>query len=175
MGRLEGRVAVITGAGAIGPGWGNGRATAILFAREGAKIFAIDKDMASLAETVAELERDGEEFDTCVCDVTNSASIKSMVDSCMARFGRIDILVNNVGGGGQVAGAVELPEEVWDLQIDLNLKSVFLTCKHVLPIMAAQRSGAITASREWTGRRVATAPGTCSTASPATCNTRAAR
>ena len=156
MGRLTGKVALITGAGAIGPGWGNGRSTAILFAQEGARVFAVDRDEDSLRDTVQSLRDGGAEFATGLCDVTDSASVKAMVAACIERFGRIDVLVNNVGGGGPVGGAVDLPEEVWDFQIDLNLKSVFLTCKHVLPIMEAQGAGSIintssAAALRWTG------------------------
>jgi NAD(P)-dependent dehydrogenase (short-subunit alcohol dehydrogenase family) len=153
---LDGKVAVITGAGSVGPGWGNGRATAAIFAKEGARVFAVDRDMDSLRDTIIELEAAGNEFATGICDVTNSASIQEMVAACIERFGCIDILVNNVGGGGQSGGPVELPEEVWDFQVDLNLKSVFLVCKYVLPHMEAQRSGVIintssAAALRWTG------------------------
>jgi NAD(P)-dependent dehydrogenase (short-subunit alcohol dehydrogenase family) len=156
MARLDGKVALITGAGSIGPGWGNGRATAAIFAQEGAKVFAVDNAADGLRDTISELEAAGQDYATHLCDVTNSAAIKAMVDACIERFGRIDILVNNVGGGGPTGGAVELPEEVWDFQIDLNLKSVFLVCKHVLPHMQAQRAGVIintssAAALRWTG------------------------
>ncbi|MFC7544119.1 SDR family NAD(P)-dependent oxidoreductase [Siccirubricoccus deserti] len=76
------------------------------------------------------------------CDATDSASVAQAIEACRQRFGRIDILVNNVGGSA-AGGPVELAEEVWDTQIAVNLKSVFLTCKHVLPIMEAQGGGAI--------------------------------
>ncbi len=89
------------------------------------------------------------------CDVTDAASVERMVAACMQRFGRIDVLVNNVGGSA-AGGPVEMTEAVWDAQMDYNLKSVFLTCKHVLPVMEAQGGGAIvnTASASgirWTG------------------------
>ena len=141
-GRLQNRIAIVTGAGSVGPGWGNGRATCVRFAEEGAKIFAIDRDPDKTAETVERVTAVGGEIVTYQCDVTSNESVAAMVKACVDRFGRIDVLVNNVGGSAH-GGPVEMPEEVWDAQVDYNLKSVFLTCKHVLPIMERQKSGAI--------------------------------
>jgi NAD(P)-dependent dehydrogenase (short-subunit alcohol dehydrogenase family) len=154
-GRLAGKVAIITGAGCVGPGWGNGRAAAVLFAREGALVFAVDKNRDAMDETVARVHEDGGEIVTYACDVTDSAAVAGMVAACRAQFGRIDILVNNVGGSA-AGGPVEMPEEVFDAQVDFNLKSVFLTCKHVIPVMEAQGGGAIvntasTSGIRWTG------------------------
>jgi NAD(P)-dependent dehydrogenase (short-subunit alcohol dehydrogenase family) len=154
-GRLEGKIALITGAGCVGPGWGNGRAEAVLFAREGAKIFAVDRDLGPVKETVDRVKETGGEIVTHACNVTRSAEVAEMVKACQKQFGRIDILINNVGGSA-AGGPVELSEEAWDAQVDLNLKSVFLTCKHVLPVMEAQGGGSIinTASvsgLRWTG------------------------
>ena len=141
-GRLQNRIAIVTGAGSVGPGWGNGRATCVRFAEEGAKIFAIDRDPDKTAETVERVLAVGGEIVTYQCDVTSNESVAAMVKACVDRFGRIDVLVNNVGGSAR-GGPVDMPEEVWDAQVDYNLKSVFLTCKHVLPIMERQKSGAI--------------------------------
>jgi len=141
-GRLQDRVAIVTGAGSVGPGWGNGRATAVRFAEEGAKVFAVDRDPARTAETVDKVRAAGGEIIVHPCDVTDSAAVKAMVVACLARYGRIDILVNNVGGSAP-GGPVELSEEAWDAQVDTNLTSVFLTCKHVLPVMETQGKGAI--------------------------------
>jgi NAD(P)-dependent dehydrogenase (short-subunit alcohol dehydrogenase family) len=141
-GRLAGKIAFISGAGSVGPGWGNGRATAVLFAREGAKVFGTDKNPEAMTETAQRIQEAGGEFVPAECDATDSASVARAVEACRQRFGRIDILVNNVGGSA-AGGPVELAEEVWDTQIAVNLKSVFLTCKHVLPIMEAQGGGAI--------------------------------
>ena len=141
-GRLQNRIAIVTGAGSVGPGWGNGRATCVRFAEEGAKIFAIDRDPDKTAETVERVTAVGGEIVTYQCDVTSNESVAAMVKACVDRFGRIDVLVNNVGGSAH-GGPVDMPEEVWDAQVDYNLKSVFLTCKHVLPIMERQKSGAI--------------------------------
>src|SRR5215813_14355260 len=154
-GRLQDRIAIVTGAGCIGPGWGNGRAIAVRFAEEGAKIFAVDRDLDSVTETVERVKAAGGEIITHQCDVTGAASVEVMVKTCLDRFGRIDILVNNVGGSA-AGGPVEMSEDVWDAQVDYNLKSVFLTLKHVLPIMERQGAGAIvnvssTSGLRWTG------------------------
>lgn len=141
-GRLQDRIAVVTGAGSVGPGWGNGRATAVRFAEEGARIFAVDHNLDRVAETVERVEAAGGEIAIHQCDVTDSASVAAMVAACLKRFGRINVLVNNVGGSAP-GGPVEMSEEVWDSQVDFNLKSVFLTLKHVLPVMEQQGKGAI--------------------------------
>ncbi|MFC6280482.1 MULTISPECIES: SDR family NAD(P)-dependent oxidoreductase [Polaromonas] len=154
-GRLHNKVAFVTGAGSVGPGWGNGRAIAVRFAQEGAKVFAVDRDAGRMEETVKLVKEAGGEIETAACDVTQSGSVAAVVAACVERFGRIDILVNNVGGSA-AGGPVEMTEDVWDAQMDHNLKSVFLTCKHVLPIMEAQATGAIvniasTSGMRWTG------------------------
>ncbi|MGE0312108.1 MAG: SDR family NAD(P)-dependent oxidoreductase [Lautropia sp.] len=155
---MAGKVALVTGAGCVGPGWGNGRATAVRLAAEGARVFALDREPARLAETIERALADGvaaDAFATAACDVTDAASVADAVRRCVDRFGRIDVLVNNVGGSAP-GGPVEMSEAVWDSQVDFNLKSVFLTCKHVLPIMVRQGSGAIvnlasTSGLRWTG------------------------
>jgi NAD(P)-dependent dehydrogenase (short-subunit alcohol dehydrogenase family) len=154
-GRLAGKVALVTGAGCVGPGWGNGRATCVRFAEEGAKIFAADRNLDSVTETVERVKKAGGAIVVQHCDVTDEASIAAMVAACMAHYGRIDVLVNNVGGSA-AGGPVEMAKEVWELQIATNLSSVFLTLKHVLPIMEKQKSGAIvnlasTSGIRWTG------------------------
>ena len=136
--RLKDKVAIVTGAGSVGPGWGNGRATTVRFAEEGAKVFAVDRDAQALKETLEKAPG----IATHNCDVTSSEAVASMVRACLERFGRVDILVNNVGGSA-AGGPVEMSEEVWDAQVDFNLKSVFLGCKHVLPVMEGQGGGAI--------------------------------
>jgi len=154
-GRLAGKVALVTGAGSVGPGWGNGRAIAVRFAEEGARVFGVDHDPTRLTETARLIAEQGGIFVGGSCDVTSSSSIADTVARCMAQYGRIDLLVNNVGGSAK-GGPVEMSEEVWDAQIDQNLKSVFLTCKHVLPHMLEQGGGAIvnvssTSGLRWTG------------------------
>jgi len=151
-GRLQDRVAIVTGAGCVGPGWGNGRATAVRFAEEGAKIFAVDRNLDSVKETVDHVKTAGGEIATYQCDVTGAASVEVMVKTCLDRFGRIDVLVNNVGGSA-AGGPIEMSEDVWDAQVDSNLKSVFLTLKHVLPVMERQKSGAIVTIASTSGMR----------------------
>jgi NAD(P)-dependent dehydrogenase (short-subunit alcohol dehydrogenase family) len=153
--RLQGKVALITGAGSVGPGWGNGRAMTIRFAQEGAQVFAADIDETRLDETLSYAGDEKANIQKGLVDVMQSSSIEKMVQECLQRFGRIDILVNNVGGSAK-GGPVEMTEEVWDTQVDYNLKSVFLTCKYVLPGMIQQGSGAIinmasTSGMRWTG------------------------
>lgn len=153
--RLEGKVAIITGAGCVGPGWGNGRAAVVRFVEEGAKVFAVDKNAAAMEETLERARAANGEVEPYTCDVTDADSVAAMVAACIARFGRVDILVNNVGGSAK-GGAVELSEETWNAQLDFNLKSVFLTCKFVLPHMTAQGGGSIintasTSGIRWTG------------------------
>ncbi|HEY5280999.1 MAG TPA: SDR family oxidoreductase [Pseudolabrys sp.] len=141
-GRLKDKIALITGAGSVGPGWGNGRATAVRFAAEGAKIFAVDRNLDATAETVARVKAVGGDIVVHECDVTDSKSVAAMVQTCVDRYGRIDVLVNNVGGSAH-GGPVEMAEEVWDGQVDFNLKSVFLTLKYVLPVMERQGGGSV--------------------------------
>jgi NAD(P)-dependent dehydrogenase (short-subunit alcohol dehydrogenase family) len=154
-GRFKDRVAIVTGAGCVGPGWGNGRATTVALVEEGATVFAVDRDRAALDETLARAGGLADRIVPHACDATTSEEVAAMVAACLDRFGRIDILVNNIGGSA-AGGPVELSEAAWDAQIDLNLKSVFLACKHVLPAMVAQKSGAVvntasTSGLRWTG------------------------
>lgn len=139
-GRLQDKVVLITGAGSVGPGWGNGKAAAVLYAREGARVFAADIDLDAARETQSLIAEEGGAAEICQADATDSDAVAAMVRACTAAFGRIDVLHNNVGGSAP-GGPVEMPEEVWDHQIDMNLKSVYLACKHALPVMEAQGRG----------------------------------
>jgi len=142
-GRLQGKVAIVVGAGSLpGETIGNGRATAILFAREGASVLLVDRDRESAAETKRAIDADGGESSVVEADVTRSAACATVAEACLARYGRIDVLHNNVGIGA-VGGAVELAEEEWDRVVETNLKSMFLMCKCVLPHMERQARGAI--------------------------------
>jgi len=122
-GRLEGKVAFITGAGSVGSGWGNGRATAVRFAQEGAKVFATDINLTRLDETLHLAGEFRKNIQVGILDVTQSGSIEESIQSCIKGFGTLDILVNIVGGSAK-GGPIEMTEEVWDAQVDFNLKSV---------------------------------------------------
>lgn len=153
--RLEGRVALVTGAGAVGPGWGNGRAIAVRFAQEGATVFGLDLDTDRMQETAERIAAAGGRFIALACDVTDSVALSSAIAQCVVQCGQLDVLVNNVGGSAK-GGPVEMSEEIWDAQIDHNLKSVFLACKHALPHMVARGQGNIvnlssTSGIRWTG------------------------
>ena len=154
-GRLQGKVAIVTGAGCVGAGWGNGRAVTVLFAMAGARVFAVDKNLDAMEETIRRVREAGGEVTPYTCDVTDTNAVKSMVDACVEAYGKVDILVNNVGGSAS-GGPVDLPEEKWDAQVAFNLKSVFLTCKHVVPELVRAGGGAIvntasTSGIRWTG------------------------
>ena len=140
--RIKCKVAIVTGAGSIGPGIGNGKACAIVYAREGARVMAVDVNLDAAEETRRMIAEEGGECITFQADVSKSSDCKSMVDKCLETFGRIDILHNNVGITGS-GGPVEFPEEAWDRMMNINLKSMFLTCKYTLPHMEKQGSGCI--------------------------------
>ena len=142
--RALGKVAAVVGAGQTpGETIGNGRATAILLAREGAKVMLVDCRLESARETQAMIEEEGGECFSFEADVTHESDCRDLVAACVERYGRIDILHNNVGIGGGDAGPTRLEEADWDRIMSVNLKSCFLTCKHALPVMRAQASGSI--------------------------------
>lgn len=140
--RLDGKVAFVSGAGSVGQGWGNGRATAVLLARHGAAVFGTDVNPAAVEETRDIIRQEGGVAETAGADMTRAAEVAAVVTLCLERFGRIDILVNNVGGSAP-GNAMTMSEEVWDAQVALNLKTVFLATKAVLPVMERQQAGAI--------------------------------
>jgi NAD(P)-dependent dehydrogenase (short-subunit alcohol dehydrogenase family) len=143
--RLRDKVAIVVGAGQTpGDTIGNGRATAILFAREGARVLVVDRNPESALETQAMIQEAGGESSFFQADVTSSEECEALTRACLDAYGRIDVLHNNVGIGTGDAGPVHLSEEAWQRIFDVNLKSVFLTCKHVLPVMREQSSGCIT-------------------------------
>lgn len=150
--RLKDKVALIFGAGSIGPGWGNGKATAVTFAREGARVVCADIDLDAARETAGIIEAEGGKALAAACDVTSSDQVKAVVDAAIAAYGRIDILHNNVGHA-KMGGPIELTEAEWDREIDLNVKGVFLACKHVLPVMLAQGKGSIVNTSSAAGLR----------------------
>jgi NAD(P)-dependent dehydrogenase (short-subunit alcohol dehydrogenase family) len=141
-GRLAGKAALVTGAGSVGPGWGNGRAAAVLFAREGAKVVVVDRDSAAAAETARLIGEEKGEALVLEADVTDLASTTAMAERALKHFGRIDVLLNNVGGS-ITGGPVEMSVEDFRGQIDINLTSVFITCKVLLPEMVKQGAGVV--------------------------------
>jgi NAD(P)-dependent dehydrogenase (short-subunit alcohol dehydrogenase family) len=139
---MAGKVAIVTGAGSVGPGWGNGKATATLLARQGAKVLLVDITHDAAEETRNLIEKEGGAASVHRCDMTVASEVGAMVAACMSRYQRIDVLVNNVGGSAP-GDPVSMTEEVWDRQITFNLKTAFLGCKYALPVMLDQGKGAI--------------------------------
>jgi NAD(P)-dependent dehydrogenase (short-subunit alcohol dehydrogenase family) len=137
MDRLKGKVAMVVGAGSIGPGWGNGKATAVTFAREGAQVFCVDRNPAAAEETVKISKAMAH-----TADVSKAAEVEAMVAACMKAYGRIDVLDNNVGIA-EVGSVVEVDEASWDRVFAVNLKSAYLAMKHVIPLMVKQGGGSI--------------------------------
>src|SRR5262249_19810023 len=144
--RLKDRTAIVVGAGqSTGEGIGNGRATALTFAREGARVLCVDHNLASAEETVEMIAAKGGTAVAFKADVAKDADIKAMVADAHGRWGRVDILHNNVGvslAGGD-AELLAITEDAFDRCVAINLKSCILAAKHVIPIMRQQRSGAI--------------------------------
>jgi NAD(P)-dependent dehydrogenase (short-subunit alcohol dehydrogenase family) len=140
--RLKDKVAIVVGAGSIGPGWGNGKATAVTFAREGARVLCVDINAAAAEETVGIIRGQGGEARAFGADATSSASLMAMVEQCLTTYGRIDVLDNNVGIA-VLGGVVEVSEEEWDRVMAVNLKSCFLAMKHVIPVMERAGGGSI--------------------------------
>jgi NAD(P)-dependent dehydrogenase (short-subunit alcohol dehydrogenase family) len=142
MERLKGKTAIVVGAGSIGPGWGNGKATAVTFAREGAQVFCVDRNLAAAEETVKIITGEVGEATAFAADASKSADIEAMVAACLRAYGRIDVLDNNVGIA-EMGSVVEVTEASWDHVFAVNLKSAYLAMKHVIPVMARQGSGSI--------------------------------
>jgi NAD(P)-dependent dehydrogenase (short-subunit alcohol dehydrogenase family) len=135
--RLWGKVAIVAGAGSIGPGWGNGKATATVFAREGAKVICADINLTAAEETAAIIQDEGGQAFAVETDVTSNAAMADLVGRTLGRYGRIDILHNNVGIA-EMGGVVELDEAVWERVFRVNLTGAFLAMKHVIPVMQRQ-------------------------------------
>ena len=142
MFRLDGKVALVTGCGTVGDGFGNGRAAAVLLARQGAAVYGCDLDLHTAEKTRDLIAGEGGSAQVQTCDVTDARAVEALVQACLKAFGRIDILINNVGRS-EPGDPVSMTEAVWDEQLQVNLKSAFLCCKHVIPLMAAAGGGAI--------------------------------
>lgn len=142
--RLKDKIAIVVGAGQQpGDTIGNGRATAIRFAQEGATVLCIDINEQWAQDTVDMIEAEGGKASALKADITDEAQCKAIADTCVERYGRIDVLHNNVGRSKGDMATHELNEAVWDELMAMNLKGMMLTCKHVLRVMREQRSGVI--------------------------------
>jgi NAD(P)-dependent dehydrogenase (short-subunit alcohol dehydrogenase family) len=139
---LEGKTALVVGCGSQLPGWGNGKAIAVLFARQGARVFGVDKNLAAAEETCGIIAEEGGQASAHSYDATDATSVNAMVEACLADSGRIDVLVNVVGGS-EPGGPVELDEVTWDAQFVFNMKTAYLACKAVLPVMEKQGNGSV--------------------------------
>lgn len=140
--RVEGKVVLVAGAGSVAPGLSNGRAASVLYAREGAKVFAADIRLETAQETKDIIDGEGGECTTFQVDVSNAEQVQAMVEKCIKTYGRIDILHNNVAIT-DTHRLVEMTEESWDQVMAVNVKSIFLTCKFCIPHMENQGGGAI--------------------------------
>ena len=139
---LSGKVAIVVGAGQTpGETIGNGRATAIRFAKEGARVLLVDKRPDSAEDTARMIEEVDGEASVFGADITVEADCQAIVETCVSRYGRIDILHNNVGIAAGDADTIDVTEANWELLMDINLKGMFLTIKHVLPVMRSQGAG----------------------------------
>ena len=142
-GRVAGKAVLVTGAGSIGPGWGNGKAAAVLYAREGARVLCVDNRLAAAEETRGIIADEGGTAIADRADVTAEADIAAMVASCIDAFGRIDILHNNVGGSGPGAALMDVELDDWNDTLARNVTGAFLAMKAAIPHMEAQGGGAI--------------------------------
>jgi NAD(P)-dependent dehydrogenase (short-subunit alcohol dehydrogenase family) len=143
MTRLQDRVVLVFGAGSVGPGWGNGKASAVAYAREGARVICVDVNLVAADETKSLISAEGGRAESYACDVTRESDVKRVVESVLAAHGRVDVLHNNVGST-KMGGPPDLSLEDWHRQLDINLTGAFLACKYVIPAMQRQRKGVIT-------------------------------
>ena len=142
-GRVEGKVAIVTGAGSTpGPGMGTGKAAAVLLAREGAAVLLVDLHPERAEETLRLIQDDGGKAEVFAADVTRDADCRAMVGAAVEAFGTLDILVNNIGMAS-VGTVVDTTEEAWDRALDVNLRTAFLASKHAVPVMAERGGGAV--------------------------------
>ncbi|MGQ3356116.1 MAG: SDR family NAD(P)-dependent oxidoreductase [Phreatobacter sp.] len=143
MTRLADRVALVFGAGSVGPGWGNGKASAVAYARAGAKVVCVDINRSAAEETVGIIRGEGGTAEALACDVTKLLEVEDVVARTTALFGPVDILHNNVGHA-KMGGPPDLSEDEWRREMDLNVTGMFLACKVVIPAMQARGRGVIT-------------------------------
>jgi NAD(P)-dependent dehydrogenase (short-subunit alcohol dehydrogenase family) len=140
--RVSGKTALVVGAGSAGEGWGNGKASAVLLAREGAQVFCVDINQQAADETADIIRSEGGQAEAMRADASNPADVKRVVDACLQRFGTVDLLDNNVGIV-EIGGVVDVAPDVWDQVMAVNLKSCFLAMKYVIPVMASGGGGSI--------------------------------
>src|ERR1700719_2159340 len=142
MERLKGKTAMVVGAGSIGPGWGNGKATAVTFARQGAQVFCVDRNGAAAEETAKIIVSEGGKASAFTSDASHAGDVEAMVAACLKAYGRIDVLDNNVGIA-EMGNVVDVTAASWDHVFAVNLKSAYLAMKHVIPVMVRQGGGSI--------------------------------
>ena len=141
--RLEGKTAIVTGAGSRGEGIGNGKAAAVLFAREGARVLLVDQVPDRVNETLEMIKADGGEGSVITGDVTSPEDCRMIVEMAVERYGKLDILHNNVGIDS-AGGIVDVDIDEWDRVMNINLKSMMLMCRAAIPQMVSGGSGSIT-------------------------------
>jgi NAD(P)-dependent dehydrogenase (short-subunit alcohol dehydrogenase family) len=141
--RLAGKVALVVGGGSIGPGWGNGKAAAVLYALEGAKVLVVDQRQEAADETVGTIHAAGGCASSVAADATDEEAVAGFVKSCIDSYGRIDVLHNNVGGQGTGRNLKTITVADWNATLARNLTSAMLSCRAVVPIMEAQGGGSI--------------------------------
>jgi NAD(P)-dependent dehydrogenase (short-subunit alcohol dehydrogenase family) len=149
---FTGKVALVFGCGSSGPGWGNGKATAVLLARQGATVFGVDRNLKAAKETAAIIKAEGGNAHVVAGDALVEAEVQAIVAACVKKFGRIDVLMNIVGQS-EPGGPVTMATETWTQQLALNITTAFLACKYVIPIMEAQGGGAIVSISSVAGLR----------------------
>lgn len=149
---LVGKIVVVLGAGSSGPGWGNGKASAVAFARAGATVIAGDINPAAVEETVGIIREEGGNAVDMAVDVTSADQIKGLFDLVIDRFGRVDVVHYNVGIA-LLGGCVELPAEEWARAFDVNVTGCFLTCKYAVPLMIKGGGGVVIATGSVAGIR----------------------
>lgn len=164
--RLDGKTALVFGGGTSGKGISNGQAICLAYAKSGAKVMVVDSVPSRAHDTVALISKEGGEAIPATADVSNARDIQSVVDSCMKAYGSIDILHNNVAFS-EFSNIIDMPEELWDRTMYINLKSVFMSCKSVLPIMLKQGSGRIISTSSILSRVISEYPLAAYTASKA--------
>jgi NAD(P)-dependent dehydrogenase (short-subunit alcohol dehydrogenase family) len=158
--RLAGKIAIVVGGGQQpGETTGNGRATSIRFAQEGATVLVVDNNQGWAEATLTAIQDKGGKGTVLAADITQEADCRKIADTCVQRYGRIDVLHNNVGRSRGDKNTPDLEASMWDELMTLNLKGMFMTCKHVLPVMRRQKCGAIvniSSTSSFAGRQMLT-------------------